>query len=112
MNEIKKTESKAKSIINPENKFSGYTLEEIKYQRALTAMQLDFCKTKILKSFSNLQKVNPLSPTSAASNLPGKASSVILKLLNGLNYLDYAVLGFTIFGSLRKFISFFKKKKK
>ena len=101
----------AKDIVKPENSFSGYTLEEIRYQRALVALQADFCKTKIIKSFQNLQKANPLSPTSAATSLPGKAGAVALKLINGLNYLDYAVLGFSIFTTLKKFVSFFRRKK-
>ena len=112
MEEIKNSVTLAKKIAGKEEKFSGYTLEEIKYQRALTAMQADFCKAKIMKTLSNLQKVNPLSPTSAASSISGKAGAVALKLLNGLNYLDYAILGFSVFTSLRKFLSFFKKKKK
>lgn len=112
MNELIKTEKMAKDITKPTTKFSGYTLEEIRYQRALTAMQADFCKAKISKSLSNLQKINPLSPTSAATSLPGKASAVALKLLNGLNYLDYAVLGFSLFNSSRKLFSFFRRKKR
>lgn len=95
-----------------DSNFKGYTLEEIRYQRALVALQAEFCKTKIIKSIHNLQKSNPLSPTSAATSLPGKAGAVALKLVNGLNYLDYAVLGFSLFSGVKKFLSFFKKKKK
>lgn len=112
MNDIVKSEKVAKNITNPEKEFPGYTIEEIRYQRALVAMQADFCKTKIMRNFENLQKVNPLSPTSAANSIPGKAGAVALKLLHGLNYLDYAVLGFSLFTSARKFLSFFKKKKR
>ena len=112
MNDLVKSEKIAKDITNPEGKFSGYTLEEIRYQRALVAMQAEFCKSKILRSINSVQKINPLSPTGAASSLPGKAGAVALKLLNGLNYLDYAVLGFSLFSSVRKFLSVFKKKKK
>ena len=112
MNEITKTENIARSITNPDEKFDGLTLEEIRYQRALVAMQSDFCKTKILRTFANLQKSNPLSPSGAAESLPGKVGAIALKLLKGLNYLDYAVLGFSLFTSLRKVTSFFKRKKK
>ena len=112
MNEIIKTEKIAKEITNPDEKFEGFTLEEIRYQRALVAMQSDFCKAKITKSLANLQKSNPLSPTAAADSIPGKVGAIALKLLKGLNYIDYAVLGFSLFSSARKVFSFFHKKKK
>ena len=112
MKEIANTDKVVRNITNPEKDFTGYTIEEIRYQRALVAMQSEFCKAKIMKSLNNLQKANPLSPTSAATSIPGKAGAVALKLLNGLNYLDYAVLGFSLFSGVRKFFSFFKKKKK
>lgn len=112
MNEIKKTEEVAKSITNPDVKFTGYTLEEIRYQRALVALQKEFCKTKILRNVRNLQKTNPLSPSSAAKSMPGKVGFVATKLISGLNYLDYAMLGFSVFSSARKIYSFFHKGKK
>ncbi len=112
MNEIKKTEDVAKSITHPEVKFKGYTLEEIRYQRALVALQKEFCKTKIYRNVNNLKKSNPLTPQGAASSLPGKVGFMATKLMSGLNYLDYAMLGFSVFNSARKVFSFFRKKKK
>lgn len=112
MNEIAKIDKMTKEITEPEKKFKGYTIEEIRYQRALVAMQADFCKTKILKSFSTVQKINPLSPSSVAGSLPKKTGSILLKLLNGLNYVDYAILGYSAFSSLRKVVSLFRRKKK
>lgn len=98
--------------LNNDKDFSGYTLEEIRYRRALCAMKAEFCKNKIAKSIHTLQKTNPLSPSSAATSIPGKAGAIALKLVNGLNYLDYAVLGLSLFGSAKKILGFFKKKKK
>lgn len=112
MNEIAKSKKMAMDITNPEAKFEGFTLEEIRYRRALVAMQKEFCSNKIERSLFNLQKINPLSPTSTADSLPGKAGAIALKLLKGLNYLDYAVLGFSLFNSVRKLTSFFHRKKK
>lgn len=111
MNEIKKTEDVAKSITNPE-KFKGYTLEEIRYQRALVALQKEFCKAKILRNVHSIQKTNPLTPSGAIKSMPGKIGFVASKLLTGLNYLDYAMLGFSLFRSARKVFSFFHRKKK
>ena len=111
MKDIKSQEKKAKDIVTPENDFKGYTIEEIRFQRALVAMEAEFCKTKILKSFSNLQRINPLSPSSGSS-IPGKAGSIALKLVKGLNYMDYIMIGWSVFTGAKKVFSFFKGKKK
>lgn len=92
--------------------FKGYTIEELRYQRALVTLQKEFCKSKLERNISSLKKSNPLSPNTAASSLPGKFGFLATKLLSGLNYLDYAMLGFSLFGSARKVYSFFHKKKK
>ncbi|MBD5355478.1 MAG: hypothetical protein HDR88_00485 [Bacteroides sp.] len=112
MNEIKKTEDVAKSITHPEVQFKGYTLEEIRYQRALVMLQKEFCKNKILRNVNTLKKANPLTPQGAASLIPGRMGTLTTKVLSGLNYVDYAMLGFSIFSSVRKVFSFFHKKKK
>ncbi|MCH5236545.1 MAG: hypothetical protein J1E95_01950 [Muribaculaceae bacterium] len=111
MKELKAKEKAVKEIVSTGTNFSGYTIEEIRFQRALTAMEADFCKAKFLKNLSNLQKVNPLSPTSHGT-FTGKAGSVVMKLLNGLNYIDYALLGLSLFNGTRKVLSFFKRGKR
>ena len=111
MKEIKNKEKVAKDIVSPENDFKGYTIEEIRFHRALVAMEADFCKAKILKNINNLQSLNPLSGKGTHS-LPGKAGSVVLRLLNGLNYMDYIFLGWSLFNGGRKIFSFFRKSKK
>ena len=111
MKEIKEKEKVAQDIMSPDNEFKGYTIEEIRFQRALVAMEADFCKTKVLRTWNNLQKVNPLSPTSKTT-LPGKAGAIALKLINGLNYMDYVLLGWSAFSGVRKILSFFKGRKK
>ena len=111
MKENKTKGEVVKDILTPESKFKGYTIEEIRFQRALVAMEADFCKTKILKNWNNIQKLNPLSPSSSSS-FTGKAGNVALKLINGLNYMDYVLLGWSVFSGARKVFSFFKGKKK
>ena len=76
MNEINNAKNTAKNITNPETKFSGYTLEEIRYQRALVALQAEFCKTKMARNFRNLQNSNPLSASSVASSIPAKQDTL------------------------------------
>ena len=110
MKELKGKEKVAKEIMTPENDFKGYTIEEIRFHRALVAMEADFCKTKIFKSLDNLQRHNPLSIKSGS--LPGKAGSIVLKLVNGLNYMDYIMLGWSLFNGGKKIFSFFRRSKK
>lgn len=111
MKEIKQKENKAKEILTSEKEFKGYTIEEIRFQRALVAMEVEFSKAKLFKSWNNIQKLNPLSPTSGGS-IAGKTGSLALKLINGLSYVDYVMLGWSAFSGVRKVISFFHKKKK
>lgn len=111
MNELQKSAQETERITQPGNLFKGYTLEELRYQRALVLLQKEFCKSRIMRHVNNLQKSNPLSPSSAAGSLPGKVGAVASKLLAGLNYLDYAMIGFSLFGAVRKVFSIFKRKK-
>lgn len=111
MKEIKENEKVAKDIMAPEKEFKGYTIEEIRFQRALVALEADFCKTKILKGVKRLQDLNPLMPGNKTS-LPGKAGALALKMVNGLNYVDYILLGLSVFKGTRKVFSFFKGRKK
>ena len=110
MKEITKKEDKATKIAAPDKEFKGYTIEEIRFRRALVAMEADFCKTKIGKSWQNIQEANPLNPGNKTS-IPGKAGALAMKMIGGLNYLDYAMLGFSLFKGAKKAYSFFRGKK-
>lgn len=96
-------------ITEPNNNFHGYTIEELRYQRALVALQKEFCKNKIFKNVNNLKKADLFAPVSGAGKFGAKSSSLVSKLLSGLNYLDYAMLGFSAFKSGRKIFRLFKK---
>lgn len=113
MKEIVKTSSDPldPTADNPSG-FRGYTLEELRYQRALVALKKDFSQTKLLRNLDGVKKSNFLSPQRVASSIPGRFGSVASKVFSGLNYLDYAMLGFSVFSSIRKVLSFFHKKKK
>ena len=110
MKDIKKKEKEATEIMDPNKEFKGYTIEEIRFHRALVAMEAEFCKTKISKCFSNIQDLNPLMPGNKTS-FTGKAGSLALKMVNGLNYLDYILLGLSVFKGTKKIFSFFKGRK-
>lgn len=92
--------------------FRGYTLEELRYQRALVALKKEFSQTKFLRNIDGVKKSDFLSPQRVVSSIPGRFGSVASKVFSGLSYLDYAMLGFSIFKSIRKLTSLFRKKKK
>ena len=112
MKNLKDKEKKAKDLVTPEKEFKGYTIEEIRFQRALVAMEAEFCKAKVFKSWENIQAANPFMPGNKVSSLPSKAGSIALKMFNGLNYLDYVLLGMSLFKGSKKIFSFFKGLKK
>lgn len=93
-----------------EDSFDGFTLDEIRHHRALIAVRKEFARAKIMENVEQLKERNPFAPGSdlkAAARL----GSLPLKLVKGLNYTDYIMLGASLFGTARKAFSFFKKKK-
>ena len=110
MKENEKIERVVKNILEGEE-FKGYTIDELRFQRKLKSKEIDFCRAKLNRHWENLQGLNPLMPGNKTS-LPGKAGAVALKLLNGLNYLDYILLGLSVFKGTRKVFSFFRVKRK
>lgn len=92
--------------------FKGLTIREIRYRRALVALQKEFCKEKFNVSLLKLQSRSPFSKNyMPGKNAPGRFGAIAGKLFGGLNYLDYAVLGFDIFSALRKISRIFRHKK-
>ncbi|MDE7160319.1 MAG: hypothetical protein K2O24_05715 [Muribaculaceae bacterium] len=98
--------------IHPDTAFKGYSLADIRYYRALTALQREFCAQKIVADVHRIQKGNPI--TGDGSAVKGKASRLgplAGRIMSGLNYMDYALLGFQAFSTVRKVFSFFRRKK-
>lgn len=112
MKEIVKTTS---TPIEPKEdrhvEFKGYTLDELRYQRAVITLKKEFCQSKLIRNVDSLKRTNLLSSTRESSSAPGKFGFIASKLLSGLNYIDYAMLGFSLFSSARKVYSFLHKKK-
>lgn len=89
--------------------FKGYTIEEIKYQRAMLALRKEFCKAKLM------QTVGEMRP----QRKPGKHNApkfklfttVASKVLSNLNALDYVLMGVSLLGTAKKGLRLFKKKK-
>lgn len=93
--------------------FKGYSLSDLHYRRALVAMQKEIAKDKVLTNVLKLQRHSPFSKDfGKGKGTVGKVSAVAQKITNGLNYFDYAMLGYTLFNSGRKIFSFFRRVKK
>lgn len=95
-----------------DTKFKGYSLEDLRYHRALVALQKEFAKNKVLGTTRKIQRHSPFSKDFGADkSTAGKFGALAGKLVTGLNYLDYAMIGVTLFNSTRKIFSIFHKKK-
>lgn len=97
---------------NPaETDFKGYTLEELRYQRALLLLKREFLKENALKEIKDVKQripmINGKSPLTTMS-----PTGIMGRVVKGLNYADYLMLGFSVFNAGRKVFSLFKKKKK
>ncbi len=113
MENVKRLEGKDKILSQIEEaiEFHGYTLDEIRHNRALIAVRKEFAKAKIVEELNGLKDRNPFAPDGtlkAASRL----GSIPMKIVKGLNYTDYVMLGISAFGTMKKVFSLFRKKKK
>ena len=104
-------EKKPAETTAPEQKdFKGYSLEDLRYQRALVALRKDFAKSKMIHNIDKARK-HRLGGESGSSKI-ARAGGIAAKLFSGLSYLDYAMLGMSLFSSGRKIYSFFRGKKR
>lgn len=91
--------------------FNGYTLQELRYQRALASLKKEFAKEKALAGLNAMKEKTAFGRLSGKVSSLGKAGGLLPKVLSSLNYADYAMLGFSAFGTVRKVWKFFKRKK-
>ncbi len=101
------------NVVVEDSTFKGYTLEELRYQRALVLLRREFAKQKVESGLRHIRKTNVFTGTASGSKASGlvRAGGIASKILTGLNYADYAMIGFSAFGTVRKIFSFFRKKK-
>lgn len=113
MKQIEKSEKI--DIIEEIPKFRGYTIEEIRYQRALLALRKEFCKAKVMESVQNLKPGSNSSTRNSSKGGSSKwavAGKVASKLLSNLNTIDYALMGLSLIGTVRKGYRLIRGKKK
>ena len=94
--------------------FKGYSLEELRYQRALLMLKREFAKQKFNSRIRHIKNTNAFTGTASGSKSSGlvRAGSIASKVLTGLNYMDYIMIGFSAFGTVRKVFSLFRKKRR
>lgn len=100
----------AEQVMDEKPSFPGYTLDDIRYRRAVIALKKEFAREKIVEDLNEIRHWNPFSQNGKAKKM-SKAGTIARKLIGGLNYLDYAMIGFSLFTSARKVAGFFKPKK-
>lgn len=98
--------------VQKEKAFKGYTMEELRYQRAMMALRKEFCKEKVKESIIKIKPGNrgdhEKSNGTSKFALAGRIAS---KLLTNLNTLDYVLLGMSLFGTAKKGYRLIKGKK-
>ena len=94
-----------------DEKFKGYSIEELRYQRALLALRKEFCKSKVMHSLAQIRI--PKKETSSSSGFlgtAGKVAGIAGKIFSNLNLLDYAMVGASLFGSGKKIYKLMRRK--
>lgn len=104
-----KKEKKNSAEESKEQDFKGYSMDELRYQRALVALKKEFLKEKALKQTETIKEQLPLINGKMPS---GKisGSGVMGKILKGLSFADYLLLGFQGVRIVKKIGTIFKRK--
>lgn len=74
-------------------KWRGYTLDELRYRRALTAVAVEIEKARMSRSVSGIV------PNGLRRRSPGRF--MLSKLLGSLSYMDYILLGWRLLRKLK-----------
>lgn len=91
--------------------FKGYSLEELRYQRAMMALKKDFCRDRIRTNFDSLRHPGGRSENGSALSKFQKVANITAKLFANTKVVDIALMGLSLFGSGRKIYKLFGKKK-
>lgn len=90
--------------------FEGLTLDEIRHLKALVAVRKEFAKARIFEQATAIKSRNPFA-ADGKMKAAARIGSLPLKLVKGLNYTDYILLGVSVFGTAKKIFSLFRKRK-
>lgn len=93
-----------------EKKFSGFTIDELRYKIVYTTLQKEFCKDKLFSSVRKTMDTTPFT-SSGKKNMSGVGGTMLSGLLKGLSYADYFVVGFSLFKSVKSIFKLIRRKK-
>lgn len=91
--------------------FKGYTLDELRYNRAMIALKSEFCKEKILAELNSATNKSIIGKFRNGEGLGFFKSGVMTKIAKSLNYVDYLIVGATAFKAVKSISSIFKRNK-
>lgn len=95
--------------------FKGYTMEELRYQRAMMALRKEFCKSKVLNSVDRLTHPAKQKEPKALPGVVGNVARVaqtVGKFIPKLSVLEYASIALSAAGSAHKIYKMIGGKKK
>lgn len=94
-------------------KAKGMSIDEIRYHRALVALKKEFSKSKVLLHKEKIANSSPFSKgyKSSSKNRFGRTGAILGKLTGKLNYIDYIMMGVSLFQTGKKVLGFFRKRK-
>lgn len=102
-------DTQVKARFPEEEEFKGYTMDELKYHRALLAVKKEFLKEKAVKETKKIKDQIPgINGRPVTDLIP--ARSLAGRIFRGLDLFDYIVLGFQAVKIGKKLTSIFRKK--
>lgn len=100
---------KGSEAVVPDDNFKGYTLAELRYQRALLLVKREFLREKAIKQAKSVKKQIPI--INGKSPLSGITTHGVLgRVIGGLNFADYLIIGFQALRIGKKIGGLFRKK--
>lgn len=96
--------------LHTESEFAGYTMEELRYQRAMLALKKEFLKERAMEEVDAIKNQLPLVNGQMGPKL-SMAKGIAGKLMKGLDMADYLMLGFQGFRIMRKVGTLFRRRK-
>lgn len=108
--EIIHVEEHQEEAPHKKDSFKGYSIEELRYQRALIALRKEFSKSKIIHNANRIRKQGFFGRNGTTSRVT-HVGNLASKVISGLGYLDYVMIGMSLFGTGRKVYKFFRGKK-
>ncbi|MDE6392691.1 MAG: hypothetical protein K2L59_05455 [Muribaculaceae bacterium] len=82
--------------------FKGYTMEELRYQRAMMALRKEFCKAKVQQSARRLRPGSDRKQKAGSGSGLALAGRVASTLFSHMNTMDYILMGISLFGTAKK----------